>query len=209
MFSDCAFDAPLARVTAPDGRVLELFHDPDPPFPFGPDADSFGTLVWWHSRYTFGPPSPYATPDDFLRALAADPDAVALPVYLYDHGGLAVSTTPTGVFADPWDAGQLGWIWASGATIRAEFGAAPDARDRATALLRAEIDELNMVLRGAAYGFRAYREIRCSCCGAVTDRADETSCWGFIGTIYAGAVPDWAQDLLPAACDAAGLPQPL
>ena len=40
-------------------------------------------------------------------------------MYLYRHSGDTVSTEP---FSDPWDSGQIGWIYADRASVAAQFG---------------------------------------------------------------------------------------
>lgn len=44
---------------------------------------------------------------------------VILPLYLYDHGSITMST---GAFSCPWDSGQVGWIYASKKTFIDETG---------------------------------------------------------------------------------------
>ena len=46
-------------------------------------------------------------------------DHVFLPVYRYRHGGDALSTVP---YSDPWDSGQIGWIYATREQVRERFG---------------------------------------------------------------------------------------
>lgn len=41
--------------------------------------------------------------------------AVVLPLYLYDHGGITMNT---GGFSDPWDSGQVGFIFVSKEKIK-------------------------------------------------------------------------------------------
>jgi hypothetical protein len=48
-----------------------------------------------------------------------DEHYVILPLYLYDHGGITMST---GSFGDPWDSGQVGFIYVSKEKARKEFG---------------------------------------------------------------------------------------
>ena len=42
-----------------------------------------------------------------------------LPVYMYEHSGIALST---GSFSDNWDSGQVGWIYTSHKNIIKEYG---------------------------------------------------------------------------------------
>lgn len=139
---------------------------------------SFGTMVCWHRRYDLGDKHTYDTPDEFLEdlchglvpdyenpedltlaaklnLLAENPGLVILPLYLYDHSGLAMRTTS---FADPWDSGQVGFIYATPETIAEEFGTLPNeaAVEAARILLREEVDEYSRYLSGTAYAFELY-----------------------------------------------------
>lgn len=101
--------------------------------------DNIGTMVCWHRRYNLGDKHSYNEPRDFLLDLAqqanegcdrcANGDCdmfdelglddlltlvkqkfIILPLYLYDHSGITMSTSD---FGDRWDSGQVGWIYAS------------------------------------------------------------------------------------------------
>ena len=69
-----------------------------------------GTMVCWHRRYALGDAHHYSDPQAFSREVTAR-TAVILPLYLFDHSGLTISTS-SGAFraCDPagWDWGQVG-----------------------------------------------------------------------------------------------------
>lgn len=44
---------------------------------------------------------------------------IVMPLYLLDHSGLAMQTTS---FHDPWDSGQVGWVYVSKEDALKEFG---------------------------------------------------------------------------------------
>lgn len=68
-----------------------------------------------------------------------------LPLYLLDHSGLFIQTTS---FGDPWDSGQIGWIYADTDMIVKEFGALnPETVAKAQKLLLSEVDEYNAYRR--------------------------------------------------------------
>lgn len=93
-----------------------------------------------------------------------------LPLYLYDHSGITMSTTG---FSCPWDSGQIGWIYASKESIKAEYGCndlTPEIREKAEKLLRGEVEYYDHYIRGDCYGFQLYK-----------DDEELDSCWGFIG----------------------------
>ena len=77
----------------------------------------FGTIVLWdRCRYNFG----HETADrDTLLEISNDPNNIVLPVYLYDHSGIRISTSP---FSCPWDSGQVGVIYCTKKKAVYEFG---------------------------------------------------------------------------------------
>jgi hypothetical protein len=91
--------------------------------------DNLGTMVCGHKRYSLGDEQAqntelYTSWDEWLYHEVAKPNGgwdniVALPLYLYDHSGLSISTAP---FACPWDSGQVGWIYVTKSRIREEYG---------------------------------------------------------------------------------------
>lgn len=96
--------------------------------------------------------------------------AVILPVYMYDHGGIVLSTSP---FSCRWDSGQLGFIYATHADLKREYGTQPVPVDRVVEILKHEVSTYSSYVSGDVYGF------------VVEDESGEhlDSCWGFIGEL--------------------------
>lgn len=112
---------------------------------------------------------------------------VVLPVHLYDHSGLTVSTRP---FSCPWDSGQVGWIHASRDTILEAYGGQKLTRaklERAQTRLRGEVDEYDHYLRGDCVGFELYKG------GKMED-----SCWGILGS--GAELRAVLEDCMPTDC---------
>ena len=63
-------------------------------------------------------PDPRAVDDTMLRVISEK--YIVMPLYLLDHSGLAMQTTS---FHDPWDSGQVGWVYVSKEDVLKEFGA--------------------------------------------------------------------------------------
>ena len=76
-------------------------------------------------------------------------DYVFLPLYLLDHSGLSMSTTP---FGDYWDSGQVGWIYASKATVIEEYGEWSEENiEKVKEFMKGEVSTYDDYLRGENY----------------------------------------------------------
>ena len=178
----------LARAQAEVGKVkgdfrLRIVNDPDMQNPREwPECNSLGTMYHWHSRMDVGDERierPYD--EEEYDALIVEHDIV-LPVNMYEHGGVALST---GSFSCGWDSGQVGFIATSFKKVR-EWFQLPDApisetdKARAVACLKAEVAEYDDYINGRGWGFTLEQAETCSCCEHVTwEHID--SCWGFSG----------------------------
>jgi hypothetical protein len=162
-----------------DGYTIEVEQDQDIRSP-RKEFDNLGTLVAFHKRYDLGDETPYKQSDfsawdELLAAIERDHDpAVVLPVYLYDHSGLAVSTQP---FHCPWDSGQVGFIFAPKSKVRENFGVkrlTDKTISKARECLVGEVETLNQYLRGDVW------------CYSVKDESGEDvdSCCGMYGRDY-------------------------
>ena len=99
---------------------------------------------------------------------------IALPVYLYDHSGVTISTSR---FSCPWNSGFFGIIAVPLDKVRREYGwknITAERRKRIEGYLQGEIETLDDYYTGEVFGYR------------ITPEDDDTeeldSCWGFYGT---------------------------
>jgi hypothetical protein len=160
-------------------KTVKIMTDENPE---SPRHDSnLGVMVAFHRRYDLGDKGHGVRADDFngwdeMEAhLRKEKDAaLILPLYLYDHSGITMSTKP---FSCPWDSGRLGLIYVTKAKLREEYGVkrlgAATLR-KATAVLEGEVETYDQYLRGDVYGYAVEDEG-----GNVLD-----SCWGFYGLDY-------------------------
>ena len=157
------------------GHFFEIFHDEDPMNP-RTEWDNLGTIVCFHKRYNLGDKHDYRSDDynsfdELFEAIKEDhPDAVILPVYMYDHSGITINTTG---FHCPWDSGQIGWIFMDRKTGKENWPDAEDLDQKIKDCLIAEIAIYDQYLSGEVYGF-------------ILDKDTETeeSCSGFFGMDY-------------------------
>ena len=118
---------------------------------------------------------------------ALDAQAVWLPVWKYEHSGVAYAAAENNPFSCPWDSGQAGVIFVLKADIRKEYGVNrvdPKTRAKVLTVLMGEVETYSQWANGEVYGY------------TVTDTAGDAveSCWGFIGSL------DYVRDEAKAAC---------
>ena len=71
-------------------------------------------MACWHRRYNLGDVQPKQDPEEWIKDNVPK-GSVVLPLYLYDHSGISMSTSG---FADRWDSGQVGIIFMSPEKMR-------------------------------------------------------------------------------------------
>lgn len=116
---------------------------------------------------------------------------VSLPLYLYDHGDITMST---GSFNDPWDSGQVGFIYVTKEEIKKEYGVkrvTKGVRDKVLALLESEVKTYAIYLEGRVYGYQTFYQLEPA---SEADEAEEgeviDSCWGFYGDPEGYMIPE-------------------
>jgi len=121
------------------------------------DWDNLGTMVCFHGRYNLGDDHNYNQNNyDSWEELEKDivnteNTAIILPLYLYDHSGLSISTTP---FSCRWDSGQVGFIFISKQKIREEYSVKRITKkliEKVESYLINEVETYNQYLSGDVY----------------------------------------------------------
>jgi hypothetical protein len=160
-------------------RILKIEPDHNPLNP-REENDNLGTMVCFHRRYDLGDKHNFRDPDDFVDFLKCNP-SFCLPLYLYDHSGITISTSP---FSCPWDSGQLGWIYVTKEAIRKEWGKKRVSSQLSKIVIKnleAEVMEYDQYLTGDIYGFNLIDEVLDED-GDLFEEIDVDSCWGFFGS---------------------------
>lgn len=141
-------------------------------YPINPriDFDNAGTMVCFHKKYNLGDKHKYDIED------IADLEAnnICLPIYMYDHSGITIKTSP---FSCRFDSGQLGIIFISYANALKEFKADsinPELIAKAKQLLQYEVEEYDKYLQGDVWHY------------SITNSNDIEidGCGGFYGADY-------------------------
>jgi len=160
------------------GHFINIFPDEDAPDP-RKEFDHLGTMVCFHRRYNLGDQHDFRSPEEFSQFLK-DEKPICLPLYLYDHSGITISTTNERFRAcDPqgWDWGMLGYIYVTKEDVRKEYGVkrvSPKILDKVAKLLLAEVEEYDHYLTGNVYGYEITK-------GELQAGAVINACWGFFG----------------------------
>ena len=159
---------------------LTVWYDPDPMNPR--EWDSLGTMLCSHGIYNFGDKqvpldTTYRSWQEVLESEVFAPNGgkenvFYLPLYLYDHSGLSIATTP---YSCRWDSGQVGWIWARKADLAEAIGVAHTSlAARAESIFRNEVEDYSKYLNGEVYGYTITRATRCECCSQPTTEVLES-----------------------------------
>jgi hypothetical protein len=158
-----------------NGKTLEILVDNHPENPR--NWDNMGTMVCFHRRYDLGDEHNYDHNDysgwgEMEGAIIKnEKTAVILPLYLYDHSGITISTSP---FSCQWDSGQIGFIFISKEKLKKEYGVKRVTNDlikKAEKCLLGEVETYDQYLTGEVYGYRVIDE----------EGNEVDSCWGYYG----------------------------
>jgi hypothetical protein len=138
---------------------LEIVQDTDPESPR--TWDNLGTMVCFHKRYELGDKTDYRSEDyDSWEELKEgiiknEGEVVILPLYLYDHSGITISTSS---FDCRWDSGQVGFIFVSKHKIKKEG----IDETKVEEYLKGEVETYDQYLTGDVWGYKVYEIETCS-----------------------------------------------
>lgn len=154
----------MKQINLPNNRVLKIIQDSD----FNPrvDQDNLGTIYSWHSRYALADKkdwnsketfqlhkNDYISAKDAVGSNTTKENVIIIPLYMYDHSGITISSTP---FSCPWDSGQFGFITVKKEKLRQEFGCKKVTKaiiQETREILESEIKEFDHYLTGNQYSF--------------------------------------------------------
>lgn len=155
------------------GFTIEIYHDNDAEDPKNA-VDMFGTFSCHHKKYNLSSKDDRfkGEPERLKKYLSIKTGApLFLPIYMLDHSGIIIRTTP---FNDPWDSGLIGYIYVHKAKICREYNISTihkKTREKVMTILQSEVEMMNDYITGNVYGYM------------VKDPEGEhvDSCWGFYG----------------------------
>ena len=146
------------------------------PYPKNPrEWENVSKMLCTHRRYALGDKHDINLDDfdswnDIIGHLVKKEKAIVImPLYLYDHSGLTIRTTP---FSCPWDSGQVGLAYVTKATALEEAPGNPkyiakNVRNWAKQQIVEEVKTYDQYLRGDVWEYQLFAddEVVDSCSG--------------------------------------------
>lgn len=168
------------------GLSIEIHRDEDPQNPREDNDGVIDHLICFHRRYSVGDKhdfksSDYNGWDEMEAALIKEFDAVDIvPVYMYDHSGITIQTSP---FSCPWDSGMIGFCLISRKAVLDNWSGkrmTKKLKKLARECIEGSVKEFDQFLTGDIYGYQIRKP--------VPEGEDEgdviESCYGFYGMEY-------------------------
>ena len=134
--------------------------------------DNISTMVCFHRHYNLGDKhdynrNDYNNWDEMEKDIIRNEKPICIkPLYLYDHSGLTISTSP---FGCRWDSGQIGFVFVRKDDIKREFGKkriTKELREKSERLLQCEVNDYDEYLTGNIYQVELYEnDESIECCG--------------------------------------------
>jgi len=161
---------------------IHIKQDTDPINPR--EGEDLGTMVCGHRNYNLGDvqwrPEYAETLEEgvkeYLKTKSLNiNDVIWLPLYLFDHSGITISTTP---FNDRWDSMSVGFVFVEKKKIREEYTwgrITPKRTSLIKEYLNSEIELYDKYITGECYYFNVTEDeegddVIDSCCGFYSEK---------------------------------------
>lgn len=148
---------------------LLIQRDDDPQNP-RTEYDNFGTMCHWHPNMDVGEERVTQPCNQEEYDELTEDYGIVVPVYMYEHSGIALSTQP---FTCAWDSGQVGFIAVTMDTVRVNYLLGPgdpisdEIQNKAIALMQTEVKIYDDFINGNVWGFTLEQMETCDCCGNI------------------------------------------
>lgn len=164
------------------GYDIEISYDPESCWGSPRDWDNLSRMVCFHGRYFLGDKtdlnsSMFSGWEELKQYLIKKEKAVIIkPLYLYDHSGITISTSP---FSCPWDSGQIGFVYVTRKDLLDEYGkkrVTKKEKEKAEKILDSEVNVYDNYLVGNVFRYDIYDKNGNgveSCCGFICDSEEE------------------------------------
>jgi hypothetical protein len=150
---------------------------------------NIGTMVCFHGNYNLGDDKKELSTGEVLKhsnfkswqdmidhVNRVEGGIIWLPLYLYDHSGITISTTGfRHIDSAQWDWGQVGFIYVTKKKARGEYiwkGITAARTEKVLEALRSEVETYDQYLTGDVYRYTVIKP----------DGEEGDSCGGFFGS---------------------------
>lgn len=130
-------------------------------------AEKYFTLAGYHRNYNFNETDiiekPYTLDDLYLKLCSSYDIMAILPLYLFEHSGIALSTND---FNDRWDSGQIGYVF-----MTKKQAKEMDIKDEKAAIdwINNGIKQFNRINSEYMYSLEFFEVKKCDCCNATAE----------------------------------------
>ena len=145
--------------------IYEIERDEYPSNP-RTEEDNITTMICFHKRYNLGDKHDFNSRDyesweEMEEAVRNHYEVLALkPLYLYDHSGITISTSP---FSCNFDSGKIGFVIVDRDNLQRISGDADGHNElNLDEYIEAEVKTYDQYLTGEVYGFNVYEIETCS-----------------------------------------------
>ena len=159
--------------------LIEIIQENDPESPR--EWDNLGKMICFHSRYNLGDKHDFSR-EEAQKFLKSKEICVSLPLYLYDHSGITMKTSP---FGCRFDSMCVGFIYVTKEQVRKEYNVKrinKELIEKVTKVLEGEVETYDQYLTGDIYGYKIFKVTECELGHEHKEEVD--SCWGYFGVSY-------------------------
>jgi hypothetical protein len=139
------------------------------------NSDNLGKMHCFYKGYELGDKKPTNITPASLLTIVNKPNVIKLPLRVYEHSGLWISTSSEYPFNCPWDSSFVGYIYCTKKDIQKNFRirkVTSEYIEKALEIMQSEVREYNSWLIGEVYGYiienKEGKHLE-SCCGFIGD----------------------------------------
>lgn len=156
------------------------------------DWYTIGNMVCLHSKYNLGDKHPYRKGDfnswdEIKKQIVKDNGpCIILPIYMYDHSSITLSTSP---FSCRWDSGQVGFIFVTNDEVKLRYGyntITKNIKENIERVLTEEVNMYDKYINGDTYMYIVENEegVEISRCSGFFDYDDcESAAKAFVNSL--------------------------
>ena len=164
---------------------IKVEYDTDPMNP-RTEWDNIATMICFHNRYNLGDKhnfksSDYSSWSELKEVIESQYEVLMIkPLYLYDHSGITISTSP---FGCQWDSGQVGWVFIDKKQLQSMTGDADGhTATNLEEIIDSEVKTYDSYIQGEVYSYQVIEVNTCDlgcehetiveCCGGYYSEED-------------------------------------